>query len=135
MLQKAIETYEKGFRADIRDYFPGVNAVTLRLLRGNDEDRGALQVLTPAVRFSVASAPAPANTQEHYWQTATKLELATADRDWKAAGQHVIDLLGIDAEPWMRETTTANLKRQQTAFSSDAGAVAQFEAIVSALAS
>jgi hypothetical protein len=40
MLQRAIETYEEGFRTDL----PGVNAVTLRLLRGTDEDGGVLKI-------------------------------------------------------------------------------------------
>jgi len=30
--------YEQGFRVDPRDYYPGVNTVTLRLRRGSSED-------------------------------------------------------------------------------------------------
>lgn len=133
MLQKAIETYEQGFRTDLRDYYPGVNAVTLRLLRGKPEDRDVLQNLTPVVRYSVASAPAPKNNDERYWQTATKLELATADRDWNAARQHLTDLLGIEVAGWLRETTNANLERQQKAFATDAKAVAEIGDIAATL--
>jgi hypothetical protein len=112
MLQRAIETYEQGFRTDLRDYYPGVNAVTLRLLRGTEDDRSVLKTLTPVVRYSVSSAPTPKNNDERYWQTATRLELATADRDWKAARQHLTDLIGIQVAGWLRETTAANLERQ-----------------------
>ena len=133
MLQRAIDTYEQGLRADLRDYYPGVNAVTLRLQRGNDEDRLALRALIPVVRFSVSAAPTPKNNEERYWQTATKLELATADRDWKAAHQHLIELLGIDVAGWARETTAANLNRQQQAFRDDGNAVNEIQKIAAAL--
>jgi tetratricopeptide (TPR) repeat protein len=133
MLQRAIDTYEQGLRADLRDYYPGVNAVTLRLLRGNDEDRAALETLIPVVRFSVSAAPAPKNSEERYWQTATKLELSTAGRDWKAAHQHLIELLGIDVAGWFRETTAANLARQQKAFRDDATAASEIQKVAAAL--
>jgi MAP3K TRAFs-binding domain len=133
MLQRAIDTYQQGFRTDLRDYYPGVNAVTLRLLRGKDEDRVALQTLIPVVRFSVSAAPPPKNSEERYWQTATRLELATADRDWKAAHQHLIELLGIDVAGWFRETTAANLERQQRAFANDASAVTELRKLAAAL--
>jgi hypothetical protein len=135
MLQRAIDTYEQGLRADPRDYYPGVNAVTLHLLRGTDEDRVELQTLIPVVRFSVSAAPAPKNNEERYWQTATNLELATAGGDWTAARRHLIDLLGIPVAGWFHETTLANLERQQKAFRDDANAVSQIQKIAAALAS
>jgi MAP3K TRAFs-binding domain len=129
MLQAAIETYEKGLRADLRDYYPGVNAVTLRLLRGTDKDRAALRSLIPVARYSVSCAPTPKNDVERYWQTATKLELATADKDWKAAHEHHIALLEIQVEDWMHETTKENLGRQQAAFADDPTAVEEIRKI------
>jgi len=134
MLQQAIETYEQGFRTDIRDYYPGVNAVTLRLLRGHDEDRAALASLTRVVRYSVACAPPPKNDEERYWQTATRLELATADKDWKSARAVLVELLGIDVERWFQETTRTNLERQQRAFADDAAAVEEIGRITAELA-
>jgi hypothetical protein len=133
MLQRAIETYEEGFRVDLRDYYPGVNAVTLRLLRGTEEDAATLKSLTPVVRYSVSVAPAPKNNDERYWQTATKLELATADRDWAAASRHLTDLLGIEVAGWLRDTTKENLKRQQRAFGSEPVASGEIGKIVAAL--
>jgi tetratricopeptide (TPR) repeat protein len=133
MLQRAIETYEQGFRRDLRDSYPGVNAVTLRLLRGSDEDEAVLATLIGVVRYSVASAPPPKNDEERYWQTATKLELATADRDLKAAQAHLLELLAIDVEPWMRETTEKNLERQQRAFAGDTRVVDAIGEIAAAL--
>jgi tetratricopeptide (TPR) repeat protein len=133
MLQRAIDTYEQGFRADLRDSYPGVNAVTLRLLRGNEDDHAVLKTLTPVVRFAVSSAPTPKNNDEQYWQAATKLELATADQDWAAARKHLTELLGIEVAEWLHETTRGNLERQRKAFSKDPSAVAQIAEISAAL--
>jgi hypothetical protein len=135
MLQTAIETYEQGFRTDLRDYFPGVNAVTLRLLRGNRLDRKALKSLLPVVRYSVESAPTPKNDQEKYWQSATKLELSTADQDWKAANEFLTELLAIPVEDWLRETTIGNLKRQKNAFVAKPDAVREIGSILGVLGS
>jgi hypothetical protein len=134
MLQRAIETYEQGFRTDLRDYYPGVNAVTLRMLRGTRADRSALKNLIPVVRYSVATAPQPKNDDERYWQAATKLELASAAHDWRAARQHLTVLLGIPVPSWMRETTAANLKRQQAAYAQDARAASELADIAGTLA-
>jgi hypothetical protein len=111
-----------------------VNAVTLRLLRGEDQDRQALRTLIPVVRFSVAAAPTPKNNQEKYWQTATKLELATADCDWPQAHLHLLDLLAVPAQKWMLETTVGNLERQKKAFASDSVAVEELQKIIASLA-
>ena len=133
MLQRAIDTYEQGLRTDLRDYFPGVNAVTLRLLRGSEEDKRALNTLLPVVQYSVDCAPAPKNDEERYWQTATRLELSAAGEDWIAAKRHLMDLLSIPVSAWMRETTIDNLKRQQLARGGEADAAGHLETMINAL--
>lgn len=132
-LKRAIETYENGFRLDPRDYYPGVNAVTLRLRRGTPEDLEALATLVPVVRFSVNRAPAPEHEIERYWQEATKLELACAERDWEGAQELLSGLLAISAEDWMRETTVNNLKIQKKAFSHDGTAIKTLDEIINPL--
>jgi len=114
-LSAAIEAYEGGFSADPRDYYPGVNAVTLRILRNERGDEAALAELVPVVRFAVNRAPAPTRDDERYWQTATKLELAAAARDWPAAEAALERFLSIDVDGWMHETTADNLDRQARA--------------------
>ena len=59
MLEKAIDEYEQGFRADLRDYYPGLNAVTLRLARGTKEDLEAFPSLISVVRYSIGAARTP----------------------------------------------------------------------------
>jgi hypothetical protein len=132
-LKNAIETYEQGFRTDPRDYYPGVNAITLRLSRASEEDKAKVEALAPVVRFAVECVPAPKDDMERYWQVATKLELASAARDWPAAKEHLLTLLGVPAQGWMRETTAKNLKIQQRAFAEDPDAVAHLSEFQSAL--
>ena len=64
MLQQAIATCEQRLRTELRDYYPGVNAATLRLVRRTEEDRAVLKSLTPVVRCSVSSAPTPKNEEQ-----------------------------------------------------------------------
>ncbi len=133
MLRKAIESYEAGVRDDPRDYYPGVNAVTLRLVRGTTEDLEFLRDFIPVVRFAVERAPVSDDNMERYWQVATRLELATAARDWDAAQDLLIDLLAIDAHGWMRETTVGNLEIQKAAFHDDPVAVERLKATIEEL--
>ena len=134
-LTAGIKAYEDGFRADPRDYYPGVNAVTLRILRNIPEDEAALAELLPVVRFSVARAPSPATKDESYWQTATKLELAAAARDWSAAQTVLNDLLSIEVDGWMHETTADNLRRQSQARASEPDTQRELASYAAALGS
>ena len=50
-LDKAIETYLKGFEADFRDAYPGINAVTLIELKEPTHPRR--NEILPVVRYAV----------------------------------------------------------------------------------
>ena len=132
-LQRAITTYEQGFRLDPRDYYPGVNVATLRLRRGSAEDLDALAILVPAVRFSVDRAPAPKDDMERYWQEATKLELACAARDWGDAHARLPGMLALDVPDWARETTIKNLELLKQALAADVEAIRALDEIIQAL--
>jgi len=104
-LDKAIEAYLKGFEADWRDAYPGINAVTLMELRQPPDPRQAelIPLVTYAVKRRVACA------KPDYWDFATLLELAVLARD----GERVLNALGpvltSIRESWMAETTLRNL--------------------------
>lgn len=132
-LSAAIKAYEDGFKADPRDYYPGVNAVTLRILRRGSEDEAALGMLLPIVRFAVNRAPAPLGRDEAYWQGATRLELAAAGRDWSAAQFALEALLKVPVDPWMRQTTVANLQRQAEARAAEPDAQRELASYIGAL--
>lgn len=105
-LEKAIEAYVRGFEADWRDAYPGINAVTLMELR-NPPDRRQQEIL-PVVTYAVKRKMASGRAD--YWDHATLLELAILARDENAATAAAADALANKREIWEPETTLRNLR-------------------------
>lgn len=105
LLEKAINAYLRGFEADWRDAYPGVNAVTLMELKDTPDPRQA--ALLPVVRYAVERRIA--GGQPDYWDYATCLELAVLARDQGGAEAALADALAHVREPWEPETTARNL--------------------------
>jgi len=106
LLDKAIEAYLKGFEADWRDAYPGVNAVTLMEVRDPPDPRRA--ALVPVVRYAVERRIAAGKPD--YWDHATLLELAVLAKDDEGAAAALADSLASIREPWEPETTARNLR-------------------------
>ncbi|MEF8733326.1 MAG: TRAFs-binding domain-containing protein [Candidatus Accumulibacter meliphilus] len=104
-LSKAIDTYLKGFEADWRDAYPGINAVTLMELK-NPPDPRRLELL-PVVSYAVKRRLA--NGTPDYWDHATLLELAVLQKDEDAAMEAAGNALAAVRESWEPETTARNL--------------------------
>lgn len=107
-LDRAIEAYRKGFEADPRDFYPGVNYATLLLHRGTPEDQLLLDAVLPVVRFAVARRGGL--TAQDYWDRATVLELAVIAGDHDMARRAQGSLL-VETHPgWMLASTAGNLR-------------------------
>ncbi len=106
MLDKAIEAYLKGFEADWRDAYPGVNAVTLMELKDPPDPRRL--ELMPVVTYAVERRIAVGEVD--YWDHATILELAILSKDEKRATSALGHALALVREPWEPETTARNLR-------------------------
>jgi len=106
LLEKAIAAYLKGFEADWRDAYPGVNAVTLMELKDPPDPRR--DSLVPVVRYAVERRIAAG--QPDYWDHATLLELAVLAKDEAAAMAALGDALASTREPLEPETTARNLR-------------------------
>lgn len=106
LLDKAIDAYLKGFEADWRDAYPGVNAVTLMELKEPPDPRGAQlnAIVSYAVERRIASG------KPDYWDFATRLELAVLAKDEERAGAALGDALALVREVWEPETTERNLR-------------------------
>jgi hypothetical protein len=105
-LDRAIAAYLKGFEADWRDAYPGINAVTLMELRNPPDPRR--EQLIPVVAFAVErriAAGAP-----DYWDFATQLELAVLAKDESRARAALANSLASIRESWEPETTARNLR-------------------------
>jgi len=107
-LDQAILAYGKGFDADPRDFYPGVNYATLLLHRGAAEDQQRLAEVVPVVRFAVARRGGL--TARDYWDRATVLELAVIAGDQDTARRAQGSLLSETHPTWMLETTSGNLR-------------------------
>jgi len=106
LLDKAITTYLKGFEADWRDAYPGVNAVTLMELKDPPDPRRPR--IIPVVRYAVERRIATGKPD--YWDYATWLELAVLARDEPEALSALGNALAFVREVWEPETTARNLR-------------------------
>lgn len=106
LLRKAADAYRRGFEADWRDAYPGVNAVTL--MEVADPPDPAREDLVPVVRYAVQRRISTGKPD--YWDHATLLELAVLARDEERAAAALEDALTAVREPWEPETTARNLR-------------------------
>lgn len=106
LLKKAIDAYLKGFEADWRDAYPGVNTVTLMELAEPPDPRR--DKLLPVVAYAVERRIASGKPDS--WDYATRLELAVLEKDEDAATNALADVLAAVRELWEPETTARNLK-------------------------
>ncbi len=111
LLDNAIGAYLKGFEADWRDAYPGINAVTLMELKNPPDPRR--KKLLPVVAYAVERRIAAGKPD--YWDHATRLELAVLAKDKKTANAALGAALASVREGWEPETTANNLRLIQQA--------------------
>jgi len=102
-LKKAIDTYLDGFESDFRDAYPGINAVTLMDIAGDERKDELIPVVTYAVKQKMKNSA-------DYWDYATLLELAILQNNQEKADELVSDVLVHVREDWETKTTANNIK-------------------------
>lgn len=108
-LDLAIEAYSKGFDAEPIDFYPGINAITLLLQKGDEDSEKRAEKLVPLVTF--AAARKGGATSNDYWTVATVLELSAIAGDFDISFKCLDRALALaNNETWMLETTAANLR-------------------------
>lgn len=107
-LKRAIDVYTRGFMADQRDAYPGINAVTLLDIKGDEESLKLKTRLLPVVRFAVEQRLA--GTEPDYWDHATMLELAVLNDESERALEHLADAVSVIREAWEPKSTADNLR-------------------------
>jgi len=105
LLDQAIFAYLKGFEADWRDAYPGINAVMLMELKTPPDPRQS--ALLPVLRYS--NERRITQSQPDYWDYATQLELAILGRDQAVGESALTNCLTYVRESWESETTARNL--------------------------
>jgi len=106
LLDKAIDAYLRGFEADWRDAYPGINAVTLMALKEPADPR--LEKVLPVVRYAVEQRVAKGTPD--YWDFATLLELAVLGKNESEAMDYAGKAIAVIREKWEPETTLRNLR-------------------------
>lgn len=106
-LDRAIASYVRGFEADWRDAYPGINAVTLLEVKGDEPALQKKSELLPVVRFAVTQRLA--SEKPDYWDYATLLELAVLATDVEGVREYLGKSLAAVRERWEPETTAKNL--------------------------
>lgn len=106
LLERAIDAYRRGFEADWRDAYPGINALTLMECR--NPPGPARDALLPVVAYAVRRRSAASSAD--YWDHAAELELAVLGQQQAAAIEpHLGAALALLREDWERATTLRNL--------------------------
>ncbi|MFM9088878.1 MAG: TRAFs-binding domain-containing protein [Cyanobium sp.] len=106
-LNKSIEAYLRGFQADQRDAYPGVNALTLLDIKGDATSLEKKVELLPIVRFAVKRR---LGDHPSYWDYATLLELDVLGEDQDSAEDALGLALASVRESWEPKTTANNLR-------------------------
>jgi len=105
-LDQAIDACLKGFETDLRDTYPGINAVTLMEIKKNPDPRR--MDLIPVVKYSVERTIA--NGIPNYWDYATLLEIAILAKDKESSFNYLSKALSLVREQWEGATTLRNLR-------------------------
>jgi tetratricopeptide (TPR) repeat protein len=107
-LDDAIDAYTKGFEADPRDYYPGVNAINLLVQKDDTEALKEVVRLLPLVSFAVERRGGASSG--NYWDLATVLELACIGEDWTTANRVLPKVILAARNSFETATTLGNLR-------------------------
>jgi tetratricopeptide (TPR) repeat protein len=107
LLRRAIDAYRRGFIADVRDTYPGINLLTLLEIDGSRAALAEKERVLPVVRY-VAEQRDKAKLD--YWDYATLLELAVLAKDEEDIPSRLPDAIAAKRENFEPETTARNLR-------------------------
>jgi tetratricopeptide (TPR) repeat protein len=130
-LDDAIDAYTKGFEADPRDYYPGVNAINLLMQKDDTEALEEVARLLPLVSFAVERRGGASSS--NYWDLATVLELACIGDDWATANRVLPKVILAAINSFETATTLGNLHLLKRARERTAREVAKLEGILNEL--
>jgi hypothetical protein len=104
-LHKAIEAYESGFRTDPRDFYPGINFLTLReIQQQNSWSTAPAGEVISAVEMCITKG------KRDYWVYATLLEWAILGKNAQDAMSALYEARTQVSESWEPKTTLNNLR-------------------------
>ena len=130
-LDDAISAYTKGFESDPRDYYPGVNAISLLIQKGDAEALKEVERLVPLVSFAVARRGGASSSD--YWDLATVLELACIGEDWTMAARVLPKAILAATDSFKTATTIGNLRLLKQARERTARDITELDGVLNEL--
>ena len=130
-LDAAIDAYQRGFESDPRDYYPGINVVTLLVHRGTPDSLAKAERFLPLLKFALDRRGT--GTSGDYWDLATLLEAACCERDWQAAtqfAQRALALVQTAKASFMAKSTLENLELLREGFARSGQGAPELEKII-----
>lgn len=106
-LDQCINWYRRGFHADPRDFYPGINLLTMLAAKGGEEAQQELRSTATVLSFALARQGAM-NSRD-YWTLATVLEAAVHDNDWNTVKRSMEKLMTVEPNLQQLKTTHNNL--------------------------
>jgi tetratricopeptide (TPR) repeat protein len=132
VLDDAIDAYTKGFESDPRDYYPGINAISLLIQKGDAMALKEAERLLPLVSFAVARRGGASSSD--YWDIATALELACIGEDWPLANGILPRALMATTNSFSSQTTLGNLQLLKEARERSGQSTPELDVILTELA-
>lgn len=115
LLNRAADAYQRGFEIDLRDPYPGVNAVSLLRRAGRTEEADEL---APVVRFCIRRRLAQPDPE--YWDYACAIELALLTQESGVVDRYLGDLLTEMSELFQADTMLEGLEDMEELVSQSA---------------
>jgi hypothetical protein len=128
-LKKAIDAYAAGYECDLRNPYPGINAVTLMEMQRKPDPRQ--KELLPVVRYASLQRSRAGGT---YWDHATVLEAALLANDAEEALEAAEAACAAALQPWELQTTIDNLEEIRNVRDARGDNVSAIVEIIGALA-
>lgn len=107
-LERALQYYRAGFDKNPKDYYSGINVVTLLLQRDDDASQAEIDAILPHVRAALQEKREAGRLD--FWELVADLQLAAVARDWPGAEGAARLAAAQVPSVWMLETTLRELR-------------------------
>lgn len=107
-LDKAIDFYTKGFLHDMHDFYTGINAASLLLLKTDEQANSEMKDILTAVYFSLRAIP---KDKMNFWAYSSNITCLILLKEYDKAKSQLFYLYQFNANKWMFETTVQDYER------------------------
>jgi tetratricopeptide (TPR) repeat protein len=107
-LQRSLQYYRQGFEKNPKDYYLGINIVTLLLQRNDDAGQAEINAFVPRVRAALQEKGETSPLD--FWEISVTLQLAAVTGDWAAAEQAARLAASQRPSAWVLDTTQRQLR-------------------------